>query len=437
MTTTALNETDLSVQVERKPGSQVVLGIDAPASTVNAAVSAALRRLASQVRVPGFRPGKAPAPIVERAVGWDAIRQETVEHLVPDLYRRAVDQAGIEPVSDPDLSIGDLERDRGLSFTATVTVKPEVTLADYHGLRVPFEPTEIDDEKVGEAIEAVRRRHAELIEVQRPAQAGDVLRSTLVMRRGDEVLSGESGQERDLDLDRDSVIPEIVDGIVGLSAGEHRDFDVTLPDDYRREELRGATVTVDVSVHAVRERRLPPLDDSLAVLDGHGTTLDELRAYARESLTHAAEEADKERHESDVLSALRDLARVDVPDVMIEREIDHQLSDLEYRLGAIGIPFDKYLELSGQSLEKLRGERRETAGQRVKLELALDALAAAEGIEVDEAQVEREAKNLAGSTKLDASRRQRLQDLARRDLVRRAAANRMLEMAGGDDFVQT
>jgi trigger factor len=427
----------LHVDIERKPGSLVSLRVEAPADEVSAAVSASLRRLATRVRVPGFRPGKAPGHIVERAVGWDAVRQETVEHLVPDLYRRAVDQAGIEPVGDPELSVDDVERDRPLVFTATVTVKPEVSLGDYASLRIPFETTEIDAAKVDEAVEEVRRRHAKLVEVDRPAQVGDVLRSTLVMRRGDEILSGESAEERDLELDRDTVIPEIVDGIVGVSAGQQRSFEVTLPQDYRREELRGATVTVDVSVVTVRERELPPLDDSLAVLDGNGTTVDELREHLRETLTAAAAEADRERHEGKVLSALRDLIRVDVPEVMIDREIDRQLSDLEYRLGAIGLPFDKYLELSGQTVERLRGERQVGAVERVKLELALDALASAEGLEVDEAQVEREVAGLATGGKLDPVRRRRLSDLARHDMVRRAAANRLLEIAGGDEFVQT
>ena len=244
---------ELSVDVEHQPGSQVRLRVEAPPDEVDAAIAASLRRLSSRVRVAGFRPGKAPAAMVERMLGWDAVRQETIEHLVPDLYQRALEQTGVEPVADPELDVDTVERDKPLKFTATVTVKPEVELGDYLSLRVPLEHTEITDERVDETIEDVRRRHAELVEVQRPAQVGDVLRCVLVMRRGDEVLSGEDEGERDLELDRESVIPEIVDGIIGLSAGEHRTFEATLPQDYRREELRGATVTIDVDVHAVRE----------------------------------------------------------------------------------------------------------------------------------------------------------------------------------------
>jgi len=253
------------------------------------------------------------------------------------------------------------------------------------------------------------------------------------------VLSAEDSGERDLELDRESVMPGIVDGIIGLAAGDQRSFDVTLPQDYPREELRGATVTIDVTVHAVRERKLPPLDDSLAALDGHGESLAELREHYRNLLTTSAAQADQERFEADVLATLRDQVRVDVPEAMVEREIERQLNDLEYRLSSLGIPMEKYLELTGTSLEKLRSERRETAMQRVRLELALDGVAAAEGLEVDESQVQREAGRVAGRTRLDATQRRRLTDLSRRDLLRQAAAQRMLEI-GGDDgsgFVQT
>ena len=435
----AMPVSELSVGVERKPGSLVELRVEAPAEEVDAAIDQALRRLASRVRIPGFRPGKAPAAMVERAVGWDAVRQDTVEHLVPDLYRRALAQAGVEPVSDPELSVEPVEREHPLTFTATVTVKPEVDLRDYQTISVQRETTEITDERVDAAIEEVRRRHAELHEVDRPAQVGDVLRATLMMLRGEEILSGADSGERDLELDRESVIPQIVDGIIGLRPGEHRSFEVTLPQDYPREELRGAAVTVDVTVHAVRERQLPPLDDSLAEKDGHGATLEELREHYRDALTRAAAEHDREKFESDALAALRDHVRVDVPAAMVEREIERQLDDLEFRLSSIGIPLDKYLEISGQTVEKLRAERRESATQRVRLDLALDALANAEGLEVDESQVARETQRIAEGRRLSASQRERLGELSRRDLLRRAAAERVLEIAGGDEagFVQT
>ena len=219
----------MTVTLERKAASQVALQVEATADEVEAAVQASLKRLAGRVRIAGFRPGKAPAAMVERAVGWETIRHETVDHLVPDLYRRAVDETGVEPVGDPELDLGELERAQPLKFTATVTVKPEVDLRDYLTLRVPMETTEITDELVDQAIQEARRRHSELAEVDRAAQAGDVIRCTLVMRRGDEILTGADGEERELELDREQVIPAIVDGVIGLTAGESRSFETTLP----------------------------------------------------------------------------------------------------------------------------------------------------------------------------------------------------------------
>jgi trigger factor len=440
MSTQMTDTPGMTVTLERKAASQVALQVEATAGEVDAAIEASLRRLASRVRIPGFRPGKAPTAMVERAVGWEAVRHETVDHLVPELYLRAVDESGVEPVGDPELDLGELERDKPLKFTATVTVKPEVDLRDYLSLRVPIETTEITDESVDEAIQAARRRHAELVDVDRAAQSGDVLRCTLVMRRGEEVLSGGDNVERDLELNREEVIPAIVDGVLGLTAGESRSFETTLPPDYRQEELRGATVTIDVTVHAVRERKLPPEDDSLAVLDGHGTTLEELRDYYRTTLTEEGVVQDCESHEAAALEALRDHVRVDVPVAMIDREIDRQIADLEYRLSSLGLPLDRYLEMSGQTMDALRAERRDSAASRVRLDLALDALAVAEGIEVDETQVEREARAVAEGRRVDAAQRKRLADLARRDLRRRAAGGRLLEIVSpeaGSGFIAT
>jgi len=186
-------------------------------------------------------------------------------------------------------------------------------------------------------------------------------------------------------------------------------------------------------------QKLPPEDDSLAVLDGHGTTLEELRDYYRTTLTEEAVEHDRESHEAAALEALRDHVRVDVPVAMIDREIDRQLADLEYRLSSLGLPLDRYLEMSGQTMDALRAERRDAAASRVRLELALDALAVAEGIEVDETQVEREARAVAEGRRVDAGQRKRLADLARRDLRRRAAGERLLEIVspGTSDFIAT
>ncbi|MGA8014785.1 MAG: trigger factor [Candidatus Dormiibacterota bacterium] len=420
---------ELSVFVERKPGWIVELSVEAPAGELDRAVGDASRRLGARLRIPGFRPGRAPAALVERAVGWEALRREAAESLIPQLYARALEQAGVDPVGDPELTLGTMERGLSVTFTAQVPVRPEVDLGDYLSMRVEPPRTEVTEADVDAALEEVRRRFSDLEEVSRPSQAGDVLRSVLVMRRGEEVLSG--GDERDLELDRERLVPGLVDALLGLEAGAERSFPLTLPNDYQREELRGVTVQADARVVAVRERKLPPLDDDLARRDQSGDTVDEMRRRYRELLAESATRADEDRHRSDVLAALRQRVKVDVPSQMVERELDAEMAAMEQRLGDLGLRFDRYLEYTGSTAQKFREERREAAANQVRLELALGALAAAEQLEVDESQVDREVERVAAGRRLTAEQRRRLHTLTHQDLLRRAAIDRAVEIARG------
>lgn len=422
---------ELSVAVEHKPGSLVELRVEAPAAELDRALQSAVRRLGGRIRIPGFRPGKAPVAVVERAIGWEALRQEAVEELIPGLYSRALEQAGLDPVADPHLHLDAIERGQPVRFTAEVTVAPEVDLGDYSAMRVERETTEIGDAQVDEAIEEVRRQHSEVTAVERPAQGGDVLSCVLVMRRGDEVLSNPDGAVRDLELDRERLLPGLVDGIVGLEAGSQRTFPLTLPEDYAQEELRGVTVDVDIKVEEVRERALPQVDDALAKLDGHGETVAEMREWYLQRLREVAEREDAERHETAVLGALRDRVHVDVPEAMIERELDRQVADMEVRLSRLGMQLERYLEYTGSDIARFRAERRDVAVARIRLELALDALAEAEGLDVDEGQVDREVAGVTEGRKVGAQQRRRLRRAARSDLLRRAAAERAMEIAAG------
>ena len=420
---------ELSVFVERKPGWIVELTVEAPPENLDRALGEASQKLGARLRIPGFRPGKAPAVLVERVVGWKALRNAAAEELIPRLYARAVEQEELDPVGDPSVTVGTLERGQPVKFSAEVAVRPVVDLGDHLSLRVDPRRTEVTEADVDSAVEGVRRALSDLVEVSRPAQAGDVLRCVLVMRRGEEVLSG--GEERDLELDRERLIAGLVDALIGLEAGAERRFPLTLPADYQQEELRGVTVEADVHILAIRERALPPLDDALAQRDGSGETVDEMRDRYRERLVEAAAQNDEEHFQSDVLTALRDRVKVDLPAAMVERELDRELASMEVRLAELGLRFDRYLEYTGGSVEKLRAERRSAAADSVRLELALGALAAAEQIEVDELQVEHEVDRIGAGRRLSGPDRRRLHAAAHVDLLRRAAAERAYEIAGG------
>ncbi|MGA8208123.1 MAG: trigger factor [Candidatus Dormiibacterota bacterium] len=431
MSPTTTDAKDLEVNVERLAGSQARLTVEAPAADVDRAIAQALRHLGQQYRMPGFRPGKAPAAVVERAVGWDALRQHAIEDLLPDVWARAVAQSELEPVSNPDVSGVVLERGEPFRFTASVVVRPEVVLGDYQNIKAPVEVPEVADQEVDATLEALRQRYAQLEDASdREARQGDLLTAELTMRHGDEVV-GTAGQVETLDLERGDLLPGMADQLLGARIGAPLEVTVTLPEEYARPELRGEMVVISVEVKQVQAKRLPPLDDNLAAIAGHGETLAELRQYVREQLIEEGRLEAERAQEAKALDQLRELSRVEVPEVMIEAEIDRQIRDLELRLSGSGVSLEQLLASDGKPLEQLRGERRQPAIERVQLELILEELARREGLHVSDKELDENLRRIfASGTAKDVRRRAR--EPLRRELLLGKARRRVAALARGE-----
>ncbi len=378
----------VKVETERKPGSQVVLSVEVPADQVTSSIEQAYSRLAPRVRVAGFRPGKAPRPMVERQIGWPALRQEAMDLLLPTAYNAALDEAGLDPIDVPRLEVQEFERDIPFRFKATVSIKPEVTLGDYQAIRVPRPQTEVTDADVDEAVERLRARFAELHTVERPVARGDYLTVDLHLLKGGAVILGESQTDAQLEVDPTRLLPGLAEGMVGQGLGETKDIRVTLPSDYPKVDLAGSNVIFRVTVKGIKERRLPALDDELAQLVGRGTTLAELRQEVQDDLQEAAVHNDQQRFESEVLKSLSDRVQVDVPEALVDREVNRQIRQLELRLNEQGMRLDRYLQYTNTTLDVLRAERRPQANQKVRIELALEAVADHEGLTVLEPEVD-------------------------------------------------
>jgi len=379
----------VKVDTERKPGSQVVLSVEVDADQVSQSIEQAYSRLAPRVRIAGFRPGKAPRPMVEREIGWPTLRQEALDLILPTAYNSALDEAGLDPIDVPRVEVQQFDRGQPMRFTATVSIKPEITLKDYHDIRVPRPRTEIVDKDVDEAIERLRSRFAELHAVERPVQAGDFLTVDTHILKSGAVLIGESQTDAQLEVDRERLIPGLAEGLIGQAVGETRDIRLTLPADYPKRDLAGSDVVFRVTVKSIKERRLPALDDELATQVGRGQTLAELRQEIRDELQEAAHQADEQRFENDVLKALDERMEAEVPEGLIEREINRDVRELETRLQEqLGMRLDSYLQQTKSTPEVLRSERRPRAVQKVRLELALETVAEREGLTVSDAEVE-------------------------------------------------
>jgi trigger factor len=383
----------VKVDTERKPGSQVLLSVEVDADQVSRSIDQAYTRLAPRVRIAGFRPGKAPRPMVEREIGWPTLRQEALDLLLPTAYNSALDEAGLDPIDVPRVEVKQFDRGQSMKFTATVSIKPEITLKDYKDIRVPRPQTEIADNDVDEAIERLRGRFAELHAVERPVQAGDFLTVDTHIVKSGAVLIGESQTDGQLEVDAQRLIPGMAQGLLGQAVGETRDIRLTLPADYPKKDLAGSDVVFRVTVKSIKERRLPALEDELAQQVGRGQTLAELKQEVHDELQEAAHQADEQRFENDVLKALDERMEAEVPEALIEREVNRRVRELELRLQDQGVKMDRYLEYTNTSLDVLKAEQRPQAVQKVRLELALETVAEREGLAVADAEVDEAVGN--------------------------------------------
>jgi trigger factor len=378
----------VKVDTERKPGSQVVLSVEVDADQVSQSIDQAYSKLAPRVRIAGFRPGKAPRPMIEREIGWPTLRQEALDLILPTAYNSALDEAGLDPIDVPRVDVQQFDRGQPMRFTATVSIKPEITLKDYTDIRVPRPQTEMGDKDVDEAIERLRARFAELHTVERPVQAGDFLTVDTHILKSGAVLIGESQTDAQLEVDKERLINGLAEGLIGQAPGETRDIRLTLSADYPKKDLAGSDVVFRVTMKSIKERRLPSLDDELAQQVGRGQTLAELRQEVHDELQEAAHQSDEQRFENDVLKALDERMEAEIPEALIEREVTRRVRELELRLQDQGVKMERYLEYTNISLEVLKAEQRPQAVQKVRLELALETVAEREGLTVSDADVE-------------------------------------------------
>ena len=391
----------VKVDTERKPGSQVVLSVEVDADQVSRSIDQAYSRLAPRVRIAGFRPGKAPRPMIEREIGWPALRQEALDLILATAYNSALDEAGLDPIDVPRVEVQQFDRGQPMKFTATVSIKPEITLKDYKDIQVPRPQTEIGDNDVDEAVERLRNRYAELHAVERPVQLGDFLTVDTHIVKSGAVLIGESQTDAQLEVDKERLIAGLADGLIGQAQGETRDIRLTLPADYPKKDLAGSDVVFRITVKSIKERRLPPPEELPQLMAPSETgpdtparqTLEELRHDIREELQDAASRGDEQRFENDVLKALDERMEVEVPEALIEREVNRRVRELEVRLEEQGLKMERYLQYTNTSLDVLQAEQRPQAVQKVRLELALETVAEREGLTVSDAEVEEAVAN--------------------------------------------
>ncbi len=379
---------------EKINGYTVELEIAVGKDEFEAALEKAYRANVGKISVPGFRRGKAPRKIIERTYGETVFYEDAVNSSYPEAYEKAVEELSLEPVAQPELEITALSAE-GYTFTAKVTVRPEIKLADYSGIRVAKEEVSVTDEDVDAEIERIAKRNARTETVERAAESGDTVRIDYEGYVDGVAFGGGSGTDFSIKIGSGTFIPGFEDQLIGHVPGDEFDVTVTFPEDYHAEDLAGKEAVFKTKVHEVKVEILPELDDEFAKDVSEFDTLAELKEDTRKNLLTAREHNADSVYESAVLEKLSECVVDEIPEVMYENAIDNMINDFGYRMEQQGITMDNYLKITGSTAEDFRGQFRDRAVSQVKISLALSALAKEQGYEATEEEIEEGYNKLA------------------------------------------
>jgi len=373
-----------------------VLTVEVGADRVNSALDKAFKKVAGKVNVPGFRKGKVPRAIFEKRFGIESLYNDALDILLPEVYMEAVQETGIEPIDRPEVDVQQIAKDQELKFTAKVTVKPEVQLGDYKGIEVEEQSVEVTEEDISSELKQLQQRHAELVVVEEgTAQNGD---NAVIDFEGflDGVpFEGGKAEKYSLELGSGSFIPGFEEQVVGMAKEEEKEINVTFPETYHAEELKGKPVTFKVKLHDIKRKNLPELDDEFAKDVSEFDTLDEFKQDIAKRLAERKEQSAKREKENTVVEKAAASADVEIPAVMIDNEVEQMLGDFANRLKMQGMNMEMYYQFSGQTEEALKDQMRGDAEKRVRQNLVLEAIAKAENIEASEEEVTEELEKLA------------------------------------------
>ncbi len=416
---------------------EVELIIEVDEERVDRAMRSVARRYAREIKIPGFRPGKAPFAVVAQRVGRDRLLQDALDEIGPQIYEEAVEQAGIEPYDLNPLEITGYDP---LTLTTRLPLVPKVELGDYHSIHVDRPAIEVSEEEIDEVLREYQEENAQLVPVERGAQLNDQVIVDLKIEVDGTLLYNRDNVSFVLAPGGFTGVPDdFFEQLVGMEPGDERQFSLVYPEDYGDEELAGKPGVFTVVLHEVKERELPALDDELAQTVGDFESLEELRERTREVLlTRARIEAENELSET-VLSKVMELATVEYPQVALEHEIDHLVADLEARLRDQGLTLDNYLLMQGLTRDQLREEQRAAAERRLKRSVVLTKVVECEGIEVTDDEIDAEIDSIAEmygaraeEARASLSRKESRESIRSR-LLAQKAIDRLVEIATRDE----
>ena len=384
---------------EKLEKSRVALTIETSAEEFEAAVNKAYLKMRGKINVPGFRVGKAPRKIIEKMYGAEVFYEEAVNIILPDAYEAAVKEQELEVVGYPQVELESCTKD-GVVFKCTVAVYPEVKLGQYKGLEAPKAEVKVVAADVNARLKEMADRNSRLVSVERAVKKGDTADIDFEGFDNGVAFDGGKGENFDLEIGSGSFVPGFEDQLIGMKAGEEKDIDITFPENYT-PELAGKPVVFHVKVNEVKEKQVPAIDDEFAKDVSEFDTLKDLKADIKKKLTAERTESAQRAFEDVLMAKVAEGIEADIPEEMVELQAERMMEQFKQQLASQGIPFDQYLKMTNTAEADFRKQAQGPAADQVKMDLAVEAIIKAEGLEASDEDVENEMKSVAEKYGMD------------------------------------
>ena len=395
----------MSVQVETLEKSMAKLTIEVSAEEFETALDKAYKKNKNKISLPGFRKGKAPRAMIEKMYGTGVFYEDAANDLIPDAYETAAKESELEIVAQPSIDVTQIEKGKPFIFTATVAVKPEVTLGEYKGIEVEKKTAEVTDEELQAEIDKVRESNSRMITVDdRAVQDGDITTIDFEGFVDGEPFEGGKGEDYPLTIGSHSFIDNFEEQLIGKKIGEETEVNVTFPEQYQAEELQGKPAVFKVTIKEIKVKELPELDDDFAQDVSEFDTVDEYKEDLKKKLLENKEAALKREKEEDVVGKIIENATMEIPDPMVDTQVRQMVQEFSQRIQSQGLSLQQYMQFTGMTPESLTNELQPQALKRIQSRLVLEAVAAAENIETSDEDLEKELEKMAEMYQMEADK---------------------------------
>ena len=406
----------MNAVLDKKENNKAKFTFEISEEKFEAAMQQAYLKNRSRFNIPGFRKGKVPRKIIEINYGAEIFYEDALNIILPEEYEEAVEQLGLEPVGMPEVDVEEIEKGKSIIVKMEVAIKPEVTLGEYNGIEIEKAEYIVTDELVENELKSVQNMNARIIDAgDRPVKEGDTLTIDYAGFVGEEQFQGGTAENQQLEIGSGRFIPGFEEQLVGKNKGEEVEVKVTFPEEYHAEELKGKEAIFKVAIHEIKEKELPELDNEFAIDVSDFDTLDEYKASIREKLEEEFKNKEEIENENNLLQKVIANCEIDIPEEMIDAQLDSELKEFDYRMKMQGINLEQYLQLTNSTEDTLKQQLRPMAENRVRGDLVLEAIAKAENIEVTEEDKEKELEKLAEAYKQE-NKEKFIQDMKKGDL---------------------